>query len=284
MVRTAVTVRHAPPTGRSVFIDVDEPPEVANQGRGVHGIRSQEDRFRLPELWSLHLYGYHAELQVDGLTYRIAPGTVSLVPPGADIRYRYQGQSTHLYAHLRARGGYAGADGHDPLTRLELLMSPGAELPTITDLMESAIAAAPVRPARTRADVWQVLLRLADRPAVPRTAPVGRDHVVAAMSYIESRLPEPLTVPEVAEAAGVSSNHLARLFGAEAGETVVGYIRRRRIDRARRLLAASTMSISAIAASVGIADLQSFNKACRAVTGRSPRQLRDGALGDRPDP
>lgn len=251
-----------------VLIGLDEPPAVINQGRGVHGVRRREDHFRLPELWSLHLYGYHADLEVDDQTFRIAPGTVSLVPPGADIRYRYQGPSTHLYAHLRARPG--------GMTRLGMVMSPGAELPTITDLMESAIAAAPVRPARTRADVWQVLLRLADRPAKPRSASVSRDHVSAAMSFIESRLPEPLSVPEVADAVGVSTNHLARVFGSEAGETVVGYIRRRRIDHARRLLAASTMSISAIAASVGMPDLQSFNKACRAVTGQSPRQLREG--------
>ncbi|QGN33921.1 AraC family transcriptional regulator [Microlunatus sp. Gsoil 973] len=282
MSTSVVETGRSPAPGRSVFIDLDEPPEVVNQGRGVHGVSRREDRFRLPELWSLHLYGYHAELQVDGLSLRVAPGTVSLVPPAADIRYRYQGPSTHLYAHLRARGGYSRSEESGPLTRLEVLMSPGAELPTITDLMESAVAAAPVRPVRTRADVWQVLLRLADRPAIPRATPVARDHVVAAMSYIESRLPEPLTVPEVAEAVGISTNHLARLFGSEAGQTVVGYIRRRRIDRARRLLAASTMSISAIAASVGIPDLQSFNKACRTVTGRSPRQLRDGTIPDSP--
>lgn len=251
-----------------VLIDLEEPPEVVNQGRGMHGVRRLEDHFRLPELWSLHLYGYQAELEVDQRTFRIAPGTVSLVPPAADIRYRYHGPSTHLYAHLRAHAGGS--------TRLGMVMSAGADLPIITDLMESAIAAAPVRPARTRADVWQVLLRLADRPALTRSAPASRDHVSAAMSFIESRLPEPLSVPEVADAVGISTNHLARVFGHESGETVVGYIRRRRIDHARRLLAASTMSISAIAASVGMPDLQSFNKACRAVTGQSPRQLREG--------
>lgn len=267
----------------ALLIDLEEPPEVVSQGRGIHGVRQMEDHFHLPELWSLHLYGYHAELEVDQRTYRIAPGTVSLVPPAADIWYRYQGPSTHLYAHLRAAGGADVCGSPGRLSRLELVMSPGADLPTITDLMESAVVAAPVRPARTRADIWAVLLRLADQPAHPSTKPPSRDHVVAAMSFIESRLPDPLTVPQVADAVGISANHLARLFAAEADVTVVGYIRRRRIDHARRLLTASTMSISAIAASVGIRDLQSFNKACRAVTGRSPRQLRSQA-GDRADP
>ncbi len=253
----------------AVEIDLTEPPEVWAQGRGTHGRRQLEDRFQLPRLWSLHLYGYHAELEVDGRSFRVAPGTVSLVPPAAAIRYRYQGPSTHLYAHLRVEGRTPTRGG------LQLIMSPGAELPVITDLMESAVSAAAVRPERTRADVWGVLLRLADRPAPRRATSPAHDHVMAAMAYIESRLTEPLTVPQVAAAAGISANHLARLFASEVDQSVVGYLRRRRIDHARRLLASSTMSISAIAAAVGIPDLQAFNKACRAVTGQSPRRLRE---------
>ena len=61
------------------------------------------DDFRLPDLWSLHLYDYTALLEVDQVPYAITPGCVSLVPPGAQIRYRYEGPSRHLYAHLRAR-------------------------------------------------------------------------------------------------------------------------------------------------------------------------------------
>jgi transcriptional regulator GlxA family with amidase domain len=66
------------------------------------------------------------------------------------------------------------------------------------------------------------------------------------------------------------------LFRAETGYTVVGYIRRRRMERARHLLRESTLSIPAIAASVGVADLQAFNKACRRELGDSPRAVRAG--------
>jgi transcriptional regulator GlxA family with amidase domain len=47
--------------------------------------------------------------------------------------------------------------------------------------------------------------------------------------------------------------------------------------RARHLLTATTMSIPAVAASVGINDLQAFNKACRRELGASPRVVRAGA-------
>jgi AraC-like DNA-binding protein len=269
----------------TVAMDLTTPPEVVNQGRGTHGVTRLEDRFQLPELWSLHLYGYHAGIEVDGRRFAITPGTVSLVPPASVIRYHYRGPSTHLYAHLRA----APADpvrpgGHRPGGRLQMIMSPGSLLPVISDLMESAVVAAPTRPARTRADIWSALLRLDDRPLTGRSRP-AEEHLLAAMSFIESRLPDSLSVPEVAAAVGISSNHLARVFAAELSETVVGYIRRRRVDHGRQLLASSTMSIAAIAASVGFPDLQAFNKACRTVTGLSPRQLRgSGSMADRTAP
>ncbi len=95
-----------------------------------------------------------------------------------------------------------------------------------------------------------------------------------AGSYHEARLTEPLTVPEIAKAAGVSHNHLTRLFRATTGETVVGYIRSRRMERARHFLRATTLSIPAVAASVGIPDLQAFNKACHRELGASARAVR----------
>ncbi|MBA8794130.1 AraC-like DNA-binding protein [Friedmanniella endophytica] len=256
-------------------LDLSGPPEVAGIGRSTHGVVRPVDEFRLPELWSLHLYSYHAELEVDGAAHAIAPGTVSLVPPGAVIRYRYQGPSTHLYAHLRARA-LPVRRAHAPGSRLRLVMSPGADLPVVNDLMASAVASAPSRPTRSRCDLWAVLLRLDERPVLGQ-APPAQQHLTAAMSYVESRLPDPITVPEIAAAVGVSANHLTRVFTAELGSTVVGYVRRRRIEHARRLLASTTMSIAAVAASVGFTDLQAFNKTCRAVTGVSPRQLRRAA-------
>jgi len=279
-----MTVLPAPVPPVAVPLDASEPPVVVNQGRGLHGVLRAEDVFQLPQLWSLHLYSYAAELEVDGVAHAITPGSVSLVPPASLIRYRYRGPSRHLYAHLRAPRLLPGPGGESPASRLAVLMHPGADLPRIAELMESAVASAVARPERTRADVWTVLLRLADRAEAGGDRPAGGDparavpdYVAATVSLVESRLAEPLTVPEIAAAVGVSPGHLTRVFSARTGETVVGYLRRRRVEHARHLLTSSTMSISAVAASVGIPDLQAFNKTCRAVTGSSPRGLRAGA-------
>ncbi|GAA3879823.1 hypothetical protein GCM10023084_35910 [Streptomyces lacrimifluminis] len=261
---------------RETELYLGEPPHVANAGVGVHGVASRTDVFRLPELWQLHLYQYEAELTVDGTVHVVRPGRVSLVPPGSTVRFRYQGRSEHLYAHLRI-------PAVGPSRTVPVVQDSGPELPNLTGLLLAAIAALPRTPERTRAEIWTALWRIAHLPPdTERPGPGPHPAVGAAIAYIESRLAAPLTVPAVARAAGVSHNHLTRLFKAATGDTVVGYVRRRRLDRARHLLRATTLSIPAVAASVGIPDLQAFNKACRRELGASPRALRGEATPNTP--
>src|SRR5918999_1438489 len=92
-----------------VLLYLERPPVVANAGVGVHGVRSLHDVFRLPDLWQLHLYGYSADLTIGGRTYAVAPGWVSFVPAGVQVRFDYTGRSEHLFVHFRP------ADSGEPL-------------------------------------------------------------------------------------------------------------------------------------------------------------------------
>jgi AraC-like DNA-binding protein len=260
----------------TAFAHLDEPPELAAVGIGVHGPAGHVDVFSLPNLWQLHLYGYEADLTVNGTAHAIRPGRVSLIPPGTTVRYRYQGRSEHLYAHLRL--GSVGS----PLS-IPVIQDAGTELAPLTARLRQALAAWPHTPARATAEVWAALWQVAHLTP-PRTAGTVAIHpvVTAAVAMIEARLAEPLSVAEIAKAIGVSHNHLTRLFRAATGETVVGYLRARRMERARHFLQATTLSIPAIAASVGIPDLQAFNKACRRELGASPRGIRKGLIVAQP--
>lgn len=254
-----------------VPVRLDSPPHIEGLGVGVHGTRRTRDVFRLPDLWQLHLYRYTAELTVDGVAYTVRPGYVSLVPPGVLVRYRYRGRSEHLYAHLRLPDRGAART-------VPVVQNAGAQTALLSSLLLQAIAAVPRAPAQAVAEVWSALWRVAQL-SVPTGTGGGHPAVAAAIAYVESRLAEPLTVPDVARGAGVSHNHLTRLFRAETGDTVVAHIRHRRMERARHLLRETTLPIATIAASVGIADLQAFNKVCRRELGASPRAIRDGAPG-----
>ncbi len=119
----------------------------------------------------------------------------------------------------------------------------GPEFPMLSGLLLNAIAAAPERRAHPGRDLDRAVAR---RPAhsahrhEPRPAPGGRH------GHRPHRGPagaHRFTIPEIARAAGISHNHLTRLFRAETGTTVVAYIRRRRLQRAHHLLRATTLSI-----------------------------------------
>lgn len=58
------------------------------------------------------------------------------------------------------------------------------------------------------------------------------------------------------------------------GQTVIGYVRARRAQRARHLLRRSTLPIKTIAAQVGVPNLGQFNHLMRAQCGQSPRAIR----------
>lgn len=263
-----------------VSIDLSRPPDVVMIGVGRHGIARLRDTYSLADLWALHVYEYegtlvlrdlgtHGDPGKESVEIAIHPGVVTLVPPGAITEYRYEGPSEHLFAHLRLP-----PPADVTAESVPLWQQPGAELPALRDLMVSAIAHRSGQPARTRADVWTALLRLAETGRADAGSDPADGYLATALAYIDRNLAAAITVPDIAAAAGISHTHLTRLFTERTGRTVVAHIRERRADRAGHLLRESTLSVAAVAASVGVADLQALNKLCRSATGLSPRQLR----------
>jgi AraC family transcriptional regulator len=254
---------------RTVALHLDEPPRVLTAGVGVHGLNASEERFLLPDLWQVHLHKYEGEIELGGTVHPVRPGYVSLIPAGAEVVFRYRGRSENFHLHVRMpkRGNQY---------TVPVMQDAGAAAPALAEMFRQAITAPPEAPGRADAEAWALLWRMTRIEPEPSGGGHHRS-VEAALAHIEEHLPVPLTVPEIAAAVGLSHNHLTRLFHAATGTTVVAHIRRRRMERARHLLLESTLSIPAVAAAVGIADLQAFNKACRRELGASPRAVREAA-------
>ncbi|SNT01024.1 AraC family transcriptional regulator [Sphingomonas laterariae] len=102
---------------------------------------------------------------------------------------------------------------------------------------------------------------------------------LAAWQYrkVTERLAEDGPLPSVSELAalcGVGNRHFLRLFRSLTGETASAFIDRARIDRARRLLTESELSLKEIAARLGFAHPSNFSTAFRRATNLSPTQFR----------
>ncbi|MFF3501826.1 substrate-binding domain-containing protein [Streptomyces sp. NPDC003247] len=88
---------------------------------------------------------------------------------------------------------------------------------------------------------------------------------------------------QVAQAAGVSPDHLGKLFQQRYGLTVWEYLTRVRIGRAAERLRLSDDSVQSVARAVGFRDRAYFSRVFRKVTGVAPRLYREESAGG-PEP
>lgn len=249
-------------------IPLGEPPQVAAMGRHAHGFVPC-DRYRLDDLWSLHLYGYDAVLRLDGQEVAVRPGTLGVTPPGTLMETRYFGISVHLFAHFRLPPG--------PTRPVVAVMDLGADHKPLYDELYDAVGRFAQEPGWTAARVWNALWKAASLSSAPVPAPEKaalHPAVRRASDLIEENLNRPISVEDLARRADVAPCYLTRLFREAYGETVVERIRRRRMERASDLLLRSSLPIKVVASSVGLPDLQQFNKAIRSHFGVGPREWR----------
>ncbi|SCZ78118.1 helix-turn-helix domain-containing protein [Acidaminobacter hydrogenoformans] len=96
----------------------------------------------------------------------------------------------------------------------------------------------------------------------------------AAMGFIHTYYYENLSLNEISKVASMSPSYFCRKFKALYGKNYVKYLNEYRIDRAKSLIAESDLSLSAIAAKVGIHDMSYFSKLFKARVGVTPNQYR----------
>ncbi len=104
-----------------------------------------------------------------------------------------------------------------------------------------------------------------------------------AIEFMHDNCGQELSLSEIAAAAYLSEFHFARLFKKITGATPHAYLASLRIERARRLLAESDLSIVEVGAMVGYASQSHFTKIFREATGMTPRAFRQALqTGDTP--
>jgi AraC-like DNA-binding protein len=94
------------------------------------------------------------------------------------------------------------------------------------------------------------------------------------VAFIHERLGEPLSLSEVAKAAGFSAPHFSRLFAKSEGMTFRQYVRNLRIERARSMLDSTTLSVDRIADLCRFVSRVHFHRVFKAATGMTPSQYR----------
>jgi AraC family transcriptional regulator len=92
--------------------------------------------------------------------------------------------------------------------------------------------------------------------------------------YIERHLDGQLRLRELASFAGLSVFHFLRCFKRCTGLPPHAYVRERRIERAKQLLARDQVAIAEVAFRCGFSDQSSFARTFHRIVGVTPREFR----------
>ena len=103
----------------------------------------------------------------------------------------------------------------------------------------------------------------------------------SALSFIRENLDKPFTVDEVAAGAGFSRRMLERRFDKILRRSPAEYIRRARLDRAKRLLAKTDLTVAEVAESAGFGSPEYLAQLFRTQTGESPLKYRQARQSEK---
>ncbi len=94
------------------------------------------------------------------------------------------------------------------------------------------------------------------------------------VTYIEAHLESRLDVPLLANLVSFSRSHFSRAFKRSLGIPPMTYVKARRVERAKELIASTNQQLTEIAHICGFADQSHLNRSFRQVFGLSPGRWR----------
>jgi AraC-like DNA-binding protein len=99
-------------------------------------------------------------------------------------------------------------------------------------------------------------------------------YLLRAKDLVDARYAEPITVDDLAAAAGLSRAHFSRMFTRTFGESPRAYLQTRRLERAAALLRYTDRSVADICVMVGLQSVGSFTTTFARVYGKPPAAYR----------
>ena len=211
-----------------------------------------------------------------------------------------------------ARRGQSGAAGHDPkrpvtvfscgfslrgpgnvdpLRALALpyrLRLPASERRRIEEGYLTLVHDFRETTARSRLAARGALLRLLsetlrlveslppERQSGARTLPGDETRAAEVLAFIDAHVAEALSLRALARVAHLSPVYFAKLFRRQTGQSPMSYVRQRRMELAKAMLASGDESIERIAARVGFTDPFHFSRIFRRLIGQAPSAYRAG--------
>lgn len=226
-----------------------------------------------------HIITGHGYYAVNDNIYPLKAGDTFLVYPKTEVRYWADKSDPWEYAWV----GFSGSDAISILSNTDFTRHiPVLEQASISQRIEHQLMSIYQAKGNTFPDavamtgalytMLSTFMEHSTRESPqkdPQTA-----YVEKAIQYITERYSYPITVEDVAAYTGISRSHLFRLFQSVLKESPKEYLTSCRLRQASQLLKETSLSITAIAHSVGFENNLYFSKAFKKATGQTPTAYR----------
>ena len=230
---------------------------------------------------ALHLYDYHAFVRIGSKEYAISPGDITCIQSGTVYSISSEAPGKHWCIHYYDQ----------PVKSTDSIELPGyyhlginslfyrEQIQHISRLFSShrnrEIGNPTIMEARFR--LKALLLALHNQTAGHASGRRSRSNFSweNILGWVDDNLDLPISPSLLAERANLAPCTFVQKFKNAHKTTLSQYLLHQRIDKAKSLLATTTLTIYEVGSAVGITDPQYFNKQFRKVTGISPSRYRD---------
>jgi len=211
--------------------------------------------------------------------FRLDPGDAFLYPPGAYLDYTADQEEPWRYLWVGFRGVHAddliaplGVTASVPVLRMRY----SSEIEsTLNRIIRTVANRDPGPPLRPTALLYELFALLADECASGRPVRITAAELVReAKVFVSQNFQREIDVADVIRHIGIDRSHFSRVFRRSEGGSLQEYLIRTRMERARRLIEETDLSIRAIAASVGYRNYPTFERRYRAHYGHAPSAAR----------
>ncbi|MDR6553753.1 AraC family ligand binding domain-containing protein [Paenibacillus qinlingensis] len=232
------------------------------------------------DMYILHyIHSGYGTYSTGGRTERLGPGDLFLVTPDTVHTYRADSVEPWSYSWFGFVGTFAprlveiaGFNVLSPVRTADSSLPVDSLFGNLMSLRKE-----PAKELLLTALLYQIFGTLAipdDTP--PLRADVGH-HVRNAVSYMNARYADRISLHEIAEHVGLDTKYLCRLFQQRLSMSPYRYLTDVRMRKACRLLRRQLLGIAEIAQSVGYQDPLMFSRMFKRTIGISPTAYREKA-------
>ena len=206
-------------------------------------------------------------------------GMVHVTEPGQAVEAEFFTPCDFIHFHIAAdalhdrqaasaAGSLSDGDGGERRRLRDLLVRDdlAAQLSrTLTDVQDGG------DPLYAQSVGQTILMRvLALRPTSPRVGALPKWRLRRVQEHLAANISEPITLRDLAEAAGLSRMHFAAQFRVATGCRPHDYLLQQRIEQAKQMLASTDVPLVEVALSVGFQTQSHFSTVFKRLAGDTP--------------